>query len=101
MPQMVAVRDALKQCACIEEIRFTWMGSSLDWTVPPDLIHSYDSMLKMFVGVRGVGKVIFTEGFSEEELRRMNKWLDEWGDPQLASQDVREVVKASMESPRT
>ena len=101
MPQIIAVRDAMKQCACLEEIRFTWIWSSGDWTAPLDLIHSYDSMLKLFVDVRGVGKVIFTEDFFEEELKRMNKWLDGWGDLQMASQDVREVVKASMERPQT
>ena len=100
MPQIIAVRDAMKQCASLEEIRFTWICSSDGWTAPLDLIHSYDSMLKQFLDVRGVRKVSFTEEFFEEDLGRINKWLDGWGDLQMASQDVREIVKASMERPR-
>ena len=102
MPQIIAVRNAMKQCACLEEIRFTWICSLDNWTSMSDLsdlINSYDSMLKLFVDIRGAGKVIFTEEF-DEELQRMSKWLDGLGILQMASQDVREVVKASMERPR-
>ncbi|CAF9929997.1 MAG: hypothetical protein HETSPECPRED_007510 [Heterodermia speciosa] len=100
IPQMVAVRDAMKQCVYLEEIRFTWTCSSNG--CPKKLFQSYDSMLRKFADVRGVGKVIFTEELSKKELGRIDKWLDGWGSvPQLASQDVREAVKASMESPRT
>ena len=97
--QMVAVRDAMKQCVYLEEIRFTWTCGSNSWS---ELFHSYDSMLRKFADVRGVGKVIFTEELSKKELERIDKWLDGWGGvPRLASHDVREAVKASMESPRT
>ncbi|KAL8795144.1 MAG: hypothetical protein Q9195_002299 [Heterodermia aff. obscurata] len=98
MHQIVAVRDAMKQCVSLEEIRFTC-------TTTPDpasnLKYSYDCILKQFEDVRGVGKVIFTEEFPEEEWEKMIKWLDGWRVICLASEDVREAVKASMESPRT
>ena len=97
---MVAVRDAMKRCTHLEEIRFTWIHVGI-WIPTPDLIGLYDSMLKIFGDVRGVGKVIFTEELSVKEQPRMEKWLDPWGVVQLASQDIRDFVKASMESPRT
>ena len=101
MPQIIALRDALKQCANLEEIRFTWMCSPVWRPASSDMIHSFDSMLKLFAVVHGVGKVIFTKKLSKRERERMNKWLDGCRDIELASQEAREVVKAAMESPRT
>ncbi|KAI4132826.1 MAG: hypothetical protein LQ338_000530 [Usnochroma carphineum] len=88
-PQLFAVRNVMKQCVHLDEVRFTWLsgphlhysGKVCRW------IRKYDGMLKLFEDVRGVGNVVFTDTFSEAE-------------PCLASEKVRKAVKASMESPR-
>ncbi|KAL8898590.1 MAG: hypothetical protein Q9207_006623 [Kuettlingeria erythrocarpa] len=97
MRQLKSVRDVIKQCVRLDEVRFTWISVPPYWTEVPDLVREYDAMLRLFQDIRGVGQVSYTKDFSETGER--NDWLDGWDNLHLASKEVREAVKASMESP--
>ncbi|KAL8646777.1 MAG: hypothetical protein Q9210_005937 [Variospora velana] len=92
--QLVAVRNAMKQCTSLDEVRFTWITVPSYWNELPRLMKLYEAMLNLFQDIRGVKKVIFTEPTESIEKGR---WLDEWGDINLISEEARNAVKASME----
>ncbi|KAL9011227.1 MAG: hypothetical protein Q9173_003911 [Seirophora scorigena] len=93
--QLIAVRDTMKQCTRLDEVRFTWITVPAYWGELSVLTREYETLLRLFQEVRGVRKVIFTE--ASESLE--NKvWHDGWGDIHLANKEARESVKASMES---
>lgn len=99
MRQLKSVRDVMKQCVRLDEVRFTWISVPPYWAEVPDLVREYDAMLKLFQDIQGVGQVFYTESFSETGPCKQKEWLDERGHLHLASKEVREAVKASMESP--
>lgn len=101
LPQLVAVRDVLKQCVVLDEIRFTWISVPGYWGEIPQLVKEYDAMLKLFRDLRGVRNVVFTKDPEEDEFTKTNTWLDGWTDFRLASEEVRQSVKTSMESSPT
>lgn len=99
LPQLVAVRDVMKQCLCLDEVRFTWLAVPDYWRKEiQDLVCGYDGMLELFKDLHGVGEVLYTEKFSEDEPFREYDWLDASHNIHLASEDVRKAVKASMEA---
>ncbi|KAL8941000.1 MAG: hypothetical protein Q9211_002005 [Gyalolechia sp. 1 TL-2023] len=98
LPQVVALRDVMKQCVRLDEVRFTWLTVPHYWEEIGDLIREYDAMLSLFKDVHGVGKVIYTENFSQQGACREPYWLDSCSSVHLASEDVRNAVKASMEA---
>ncbi|KAI4093480.1 MAG: hypothetical protein LQ344_002893 [Seirophora lacunosa] len=93
--QLIAVRDTMKQCTRLDEVRFTWITVPAYWAELSILTKEYETMLSLFNEVRGVRKVIFTE--PSESLENKG-WLDGWDDIHLANKEARESVKASMES---
>lgn len=98
LPQVVSLRDVMKQCDRLDEVRFTWLTVPHYWKEIGDLTKQYDGLLELFKEIRGVGRVIFTQRFSDKGACREPFWLDSCSDVQLASEDVREAVKASMEA---
>ncbi|KAL8730162.1 MAG: hypothetical protein Q9166_004245 [cf. Caloplaca sp. 2 TL-2023] len=98
--QLKAVRNVMKDCIRLDEVRFTWVGVPYYWSELEGLRKEINSMLGMFKDVRGVGRVIYTESLSEvERTNKVNMFLRSWGDVHLAYEDHRKDVKASMESP--
>ncbi|KAL8826617.1 MAG: hypothetical protein Q9170_007332 [Blastenia crenularia] len=98
LPQIVAVRDIVKQSIRLDEIRFTWFTVPHYWEEIGQLIGEFDAMLELFKELHGVGKVLYTDAFSEDGPCREPNWLDTNSNIQLPSKDVRDAVKASMES---
>lgn len=98
IPQLRLIHDVLKDSISLEEVRFSWISVPDYWTEVPDLRREYDGMLSMFKDVRDVKKVVFIESFDEEEARHRRSCLDGWNNMHLASEGVRQEVKACMES---
>ncbi|KAL8721545.1 MAG: hypothetical protein Q9225_001799 [Loekoesia sp. 1 TL-2023] len=99
LPQLVAVRDVMKQCVRLDEVRFTWLAvPEYWWKELQELVREYDAMLELFKGLHGVGEVVYTDKFSEDGPCRESRWLDASDNLHLASEDVRKAVKASMEA---
>ncbi|KAL9004423.1 MAG: hypothetical protein Q9188_002761 [Gyalolechia gomerana] len=96
--QVVALRDVMKQCVRLDEVRFTWLTVPHYWKEVGNLVEEYDAMLGLFKDVHGVGEVLYTEKFSEKGACREPYWLDSCSNVHLASEDVRKAVKASMEA---
>ncbi|KAL8928812.1 MAG: hypothetical protein Q9208_001590 [Pyrenodesmia sp. 3 TL-2023] len=96
--QLIAVRDVMKQCVRLDEVRFSWISVPHCWNEFPGLVREYNAMLKLFQDLRGVGQVSYTMDFSDDGPCKQNNWLDEWATLHMASEEVREAVKASMES---
>ncbi|KAI4147597.1 MAG: hypothetical protein L6R39_003067 [Caloplaca ligustica] len=100
VPQLVAVRDVMKQCVRLDEVRFTWITVPDYWERElHGLVREYDAMLQIFREVQGVGEVIFTEANSQEGHEEEHRWVNGYSTLHQASKDVKEAVKASMESP--
>ncbi|KAI4279877.1 MAG: hypothetical protein L6R35_006013 [Caloplaca aegaea] len=93
--QLVAVRNAMKQCTSLDEVRFTWIIIPNYWSELPPLMKLCEAMLNVFQNIRGVKKVIFAEPTKSIEK---NQLLDEWGSINLVSEEARHAVKHSMES---
>ncbi|KAI4221256.1 MAG: hypothetical protein L6R36_007039 [Xanthoria steineri] len=104
LPQLHLVHDALKDCIALDEVRFSWISVPYYWSEVPGLRHEHDGMLSLFKDIKGVKKVVFTEGFNGEVKGGVRQWqyqlLGGWDNIHLASEDVRREVKANMESPR-
>ncbi|KAL8788541.1 MAG: hypothetical protein Q9213_001614 [Squamulea squamosa] len=100
-PQLELVRDVIKDCICLEEVRFSWFSVPHGWIRLPKLTRAYNGMLSMFKDVRGVKNVVFTESFDDDEREDMHLLLGGRGNIHLASHNVRQEVKASMESLKT
>ena len=96
--QLIAVRDAMKQCTRLDKVRFTWFTVPHYWEEIQELRPEYDAMLNLFRDVRGVGEVIYTARFSKDGPCRELKWLDRCSNISLPSENTRRTVRASMES---
>lgn len=93
------LRDVMELCIRLDEVRFTWISIPRYWAELPALTTAYGKLLEPFKQLRGVGRVIFTEKHSKPEAEKHIQFLSEWEHVHLPSEDVRQAVKARMESP--
>ncbi|KAL9603896.1 MAG: hypothetical protein Q9219_000834 [cf. Caloplaca sp. 3 TL-2023] len=99
LDQLAAVLDVMKRCDRLDEVRFTWFTVPHYWSEIGRLIEEYGLMLGSFRVLHNVGKVIFTDSFSDDGPCREQKWLDLNSNIGLPEEDVRKSIKASMEAP--
>ncbi|KAL8925625.1 MAG: hypothetical protein Q9172_002129 [Xanthocarpia lactea] len=98
LPQLQLVHDVMKECSCLDTVRFSWLSVPEYWREVSALRGEMDGMLSIFKDLRGVHEVLFTELSDADKARRKIMMLGGWNNMYLPSEDVRRDIKASMES---